>query len=874
MPHIYDSEQQRAIDASGGFYLVLAPPGCGKTDILSERVATAVQHGMKPEDMLCLTFTNRASRGMRQRVQQKTDEDVHGRLFVGNVHRYCSTFLFGNALIPEDTGILDDDELTEALTILSPSFFVNRYGVPDRQKVTLTANICCYISQRELGHDDAAMALPRDTYEKFYQTAARAGMDATRVEPVHEFVKYALALRDYKRQRQLMDFNDLLVMAYDFLLRDTGNSFHRYRWVQVDEVQDLNALQMAIVDQLTDTTAADCTAMYLGDEQQAIFSFTGAKLSSLDKLKDRCRGHVMTLGRNYRSPKYLLDIFNTYASHELHVSPELLPQCTGTDAHDRLDLILTGNNTVEEERRRLPRMTDYYSGLDADSRTVVLVPTNAAADSVSEVLLRHGTPHFKVSGTDFFKTRGYKTLSSLLCVAANGFNTQAWTRLLQGINALPTGQAVRRFTERLKELMMTPQDLLDKDRTTYTARFDHAYRHREFVFFDTETTGLDVLNDDIVQIAAFKVRDGERVAGSDFNIMMHTDKPLPAIVGGAVNPLIRAYAESRHHTREEGLRMFIDYIGSAALLGHNAGFDYSILRNNARRTLGIVPEYDVFDSLHLIRCVRPGLKMYKLGFLVRELGLEGRNSHLADEDIAATKALVDYCCGQYRPLLDAQADFIRQVRVQNVVKRMQPLLPLLRHATAAMDRPADGTRPALADELDYLRGQMEQQGIIAPLGAKFEAFMRFVRSEWTADEGSGTTLRGQVMAHANELMSGISEGDLVGSAGLVGERVFIMTVYKAKGLEFDNVIILEANDGTYPFFTVNNVLEAPWRHTEAEIEAARQERFEDARRFYVALSRARRRLCISYSLQNSRGIRTRLTPFIDSIRHFFHTGGQ
>ena len=130
------------------------------------------------------------------------------------------------------------------------------------------------------------------------------------------------------------------------------------------------------------------------------------------------------------------------------------------------------------------------------------------------------------------------------------------------------------------------------------------------------------------------------------------------------------------------------------------------------------------------------------------------------------------------------------------------------------------------------------------------------------------------MAHANELMSGISEGDLVGSAGLVGERVFIMTVYKAKGLEFDNVIILEANDGTYPFFTVNNVLEAPWRHTEAEIEAARQERFEDARRFYVALSRARRRLCISYSIQNSRGIRTRLTPFIDSIRHFFHTGSQ
>ncbi len=872
MPHVYDSEQQQAIEANGGFYLVLAPPGCGKTDILSERVATAVQHGMKPEDMLCLTFTNRASRGMRQRVQQKTDEDVHDRLFVGNVHHFCSSFLFSNALISEGSGILDDDELTEVLTALSPSFFVNRYGVPDKQKVTLTANICCYISQRELGHDDTALALPRDTFEKFYRTAANAGMNATRVEPVHEFVKYALALRDYKRQRQLLDFNDLLVLTYDFLQRDTGHNFHRYKWIQVDEVQDLNALQMAIIDQLTDTSAADCTVMYLGDEQQAIFSFTGAKLSELDKLKDRCRGHVMTLGRNYRSPKYLLDIFNTYAEHELHVSPELLPQCNSNDAHDKLDLILTGNNTVEDERRRLPRMTDYYSSLDANSRTVVLVPTNAAADSVSDILLRHGTPHFKVSGTDFFKTRGYKTLSSLLCVAANRFNTQAWTRLLQGINALPTGQAVRKFTEQLKELMMTPQDLLDENGTTYLAHFDHAYRQREFVFFDTETTGLDVLNDDIVQIAAFKVKDGERVAGSDFNIIMHTDRPLPDTVGGVTNPLIRAYAESHHYTREEGLRMFVDYIGSSALLGHNVGFDYSILRNNAQRTLGITPEYEVFDSLHLIHCVCPGLRMYKLGFLVHELGLEGRNSHLADEDIAATKALVDYCCEQYRPLLNAQADFINQLRVQNIVKRMQPLRPLLQHLADSMDSPTDSTHIALADELDYLRGQMEEQGIIAPLGAKFDAFMRFVRSEWTADADGDTTLREQIMAHSNELMSSISEGDLVSSTGLVDERVFIMTVYKAKGLEFDNVIILEANDGTYPFFTVNNVLEAPWRHTKAEIEAARQERFEDARRFYVALSRARRRLCISYSMQNSRGIRTRLTPFIDSICHFFHTG--
>lgn len=95
-PHAWtpDASQQQVIAAHGGHHLVLAPPGCGKTQILTERLRQAHAAGVAFADMLCLTFTNRAARGMSERISQHiADADVR-ELFVGNVHRYCSRFLF------------------------------------------------------------------------------------------------------------------------------------------------------------------------------------------------------------------------------------------------------------------------------------------------------------------------------------------------------------------------------------------------------------------------------------------------------------------------------------------------------------------------------------------------------------------------------------------------------------------------------------------------------------------------------------------------------------------------------------------------------------------------------------------------------------
>lgn len=114
-----DGFQKEVIALDSGYHLVLASPGCGKTDILAERVVRALSCGVSPDDMLCLTFTNRAARGMRSRILERLQTSGEMNLFVGNVHRFCSHYLFDNHVVARDTTVIDEQE---SLSIMASIF--------------------------------------------------------------------------------------------------------------------------------------------------------------------------------------------------------------------------------------------------------------------------------------------------------------------------------------------------------------------------------------------------------------------------------------------------------------------------------------------------------------------------------------------------------------------------------------------------------------------------------------------------------------------------------------------------------------------------------------------------------------------------------
>jgi len=890
-----DHCQQEVIEARGGMHLVLAPPGCGKTQILARRISQAHAAGVQFADMLCLTFTNRAARGMVERIATTVADEGVADVYVGNVHRFCSKFLYANALIEAESSVIDDDD---AVSILA------RYMQQDEMSVMANynlrrnyaeifhfSNLMHQIRHRHPkdlrvhpecfnGNDVAAVrAICRvrkvevtpeavldiydhaDTYRDMTRSDTIDYGNRAMIEKLLQKMQLARQYADYKHANRLYDFNDLLMLAYDALSDDPQQEkFKRYSWIQVDEVQDLNPLQMAIVDLLT-AREAD-TVMFLGDEQQAIFSFMGAKMSTLDALKNREACVLHHLGVNHRSPAYLLEVFNRYAEHVLCIDPAMLPQPDGNGLEERTgnELAILQSSTKDEEVCNVAMKAAQLNSADSRATTAIIVNSNSDADVISRELDAANLAHFKISGSDMFSLPETKLLLAHLGVLNNDFNFLAWARILAGVKVFASNAVARNFVRKLFDLAILPSDLLRSDGQTTLGEFVEAYENDTIVVFDTETTGLDVLEDDIVQIAAVKMSRGKVVPGSAYTVYIETDKDIPAMLGDVVNPIIE---ERRHHRlvpHAEALNGFINYARGCVLLAHNADYDYNILDNNLKRycadsTLhSSHPRY--IDSLRLARLLHPELRQHKLKFMLEAFGLEGTNSHLADDDVDATCHLVNHCYAQAAQRIEEQRKFLADSRVAAYADKFRanyaPLYASARVRIYDLVEQHEGSLVASEMMLfhDYLTGERYIQPI-----AKLHYAVAYISSE-IVDSARERSLAAQLAAHLMEI-STLKEADMCGS-NILSERIFVTTIHKAKGLEFDNVIVFDVADGRIPNY---------YNEGNARLMA------EDARKLYVAMTRARRRLyiaCCNVAVgYMGRVYKARLSRFLNPVLNLF-----
>ena len=886
-----DKYQVPVVEASQGYHLVLASPGCGKTHILAERIRYARERGVKYEDMLCLTFTNRAAREMTNRIQKVVGGDF-SELMVGNVHRFCSKFLFEQGRIPADSAIIDDEEAVSIIadyrnedeegvtrdfnrykgyqTIIFFQHFIYQmehqhpwkyylhpesFTDDDREAVK---HIC---ASQKIEYDEQAVVNIYHHAQEYMDEANAPGLDgktADRIRVLLWKMYYANCYARYKEENHLFDFEDLLLYTYDIYNSDP--TCKRYPWIQVDEVQDLNGMQLAIIDLLT--AEDNPMVMYLGDEQQAIFSFMGAKVETLTLLKMRCKGNIHHLQRNHRSPKYLLDVFNDYAEKQLKIDRELLPLSDNDTKATSGDLRIIHSSTIEAEHKDITTEALSLYEQNKEERTAVIVSANSDADRISEAMTEAGLTHFKVSGRDLFDTPDVKLLLAHLSVLSNEHNSIAWTRIMKGVRAFPSHALARRFNWKLKQLALSPSDFLLYSESCYTAEFLRAYNEEEIVVFDTETTGLNVFQDDIIEIAAIRIKGGE-VVGEPLDLYIETDKPILPMLGDKENPMYAIYHE-KMSTGEllspfDALRRFLAYVGSSPILGHNANYDYNIVDNNLQRYCNdTMQAHDIrcFDSLKLIRLLAPSLHSYKLESLLETFQLAGVNSHQAIDDVKATVSLVRLCAEKAREKQVQQEAFIHHPKVEpfaNVLRSNYG--ERYREAVNRLYKLSTDHEPALVSELSTAYNAFRSDGLINDI-PRLDYILRYLWIDMLTDETVANALAPQLSQYVMDINT-LKEADFCNSKSIL-ERIYVTTVHKAKGLEFDNVIIFDAADGRYP----------------NAYNKTKQQDEEDARKFYVAMSRAKRRLFIAYALQmvdrHGRVFNRELTPLMDSIQKYFN----
>ncbi len=892
-----DPTQQRIIDLQQGRHLVLAPPGCGKTQILSERIHRAHSLGVDYADMLCLTFTNRAARGMRDRIALSLDDDDAAQVFVGNVHRFCARFLFENRLVAQECSVIDDDTVVSILAAylqedeqevmknknrrgryneimyFSHLMYEIRQGIARELRLhpeCATADdmaawrAICQLQQREF---TAEAMLDIYDHTDFYldmingddiDFALRGSAKSTLMK-----MRYAHAYEAYKRQNHLLDFEDLLQQTYVALRGDSG--MKRYKWIQVDEVQDLNFMQLAIVDLLSTCGTAregtdGGTILYLGDEQQAIFSFMGAKLQTLNWLKHHCSGHIYHLGVNHRSPRYMVDMLNAFAAQQLHSDPSLLPQPQSDEQAPHDALQIRGSKDIHAEYEDVARLVGELAKGSTDETTAVIVNSNVDADRMSSTLLQQGISHFKVSGEDIFASPAVKLILAHLSVLANERNFLAWSRLFEGLGVCNGAASARRLAHQLEVRGIAPTDAIVYDGSTYLQEFVRAYEDRDIVVFDTETTGLDVFHDDVIQIAAERLRKGKRVA--KLSVHITTERAIPTMLGDTPNPIIAERERQALVSPQQALRQFLAFAEGGVLLAHNAEFDYPIMRFYMQRHLpderwqARFPSY--FDSLKIIRLLRPDLKTFKLKHLLDELGLQGENSHLADDDVFATVSLTNYCYAQSKPILARQAEMMSRPGVREQLDRLRRRYGEVyaegrRQLYLYPQGEADTENPALVREMQRFYAVAKENKWLGEQPRMHYVYRFLARDIIRA--GKEPALVEQLQHHIMELNT-FKEADLCGMSTM-DERVFVSTIHKAKGLEFDNVIVFDVIEGRLPNF-----------YNEGNSKGLA----EDARKLYVAMSRAKRRLIITHSEMRTTPYAVRplrLSRFMDSISHFF-----
>lgn len=454
-----NSEQQKAVITTDGPLVILAGAGSGKTRVLIHKVLYLMQEKhVKGEEILMVTFTNKAAAEMKERIDvalRKTSEQYLIPI-VGTFHSLCARILrrYGKHVGLSYAFRIYDSE--DQLEVVKQAFEILDYSPKDVKPRSVLHTISD--AKNQMVDPETYLSIARGNFQK---SVAQV---------------YAVYQRLLKEQ-DAVDFDDLMLKVIELFKNNPHVlSFYQdqFKYILVDEYQDTNPAQYLLTKLLSGKHRNICI---VGDFSQSIYSFRGADYRNLERFKtDYPEAQKLSLSQNYRSTQPILDAAFAVISH--NTSHPVLSLWTDKKIGEALELYLADNEHNEAEfiieKVLMRKRSDPSFSL---SDVAVLYRTNAQSRALEETFLHHSMPYVLVGGTRFYARKEIKDAISFLSYLANQKDKVALKRIEKlGKKRLSLFMTYLEHFLSVEKMEDEPTiDILDEvlDKTTYLAMYDN-----------------------------------------------------------------------------------------------------------------------------------------------------------------------------------------------------------------------------------------------------------------------------------------------------------------------------------------------------------------------------------------------------------------
>ncbi len=409
-----NESQRLAVEYCDGPSLVIAGAGSGKTRVLTYKIAWLLEQGMKPWNILALTFTNKAAREMKERIGRLVGQERASRLYMGTFHSIFSHILRVEAEHLGYNGNFTIYDETDSRSLLKA--VIKEMGLDEKAYKPATVH-----NRISMAKNHLIMAHEYGQRRELVERDINTKMPA--ISQI--FLNY----QNHCKQANAMDFDDLLTLTYTLFQEheDIRRKYaERFQFVLVDEYQDTNSVQQRIVLQLTKDHQHVCV---VGDDAQSIYGFRGANIDNILDFQQMFQGtKLFKLEQNYRSTQRIVQAANSLIKkNERQIPKDVYSR---NDEGERVILKEAYSDREEasivcNEIKRLMRKenTDYND-------FAILYRTNAQSRAFEDEMLKQGISYRVYGGLSFYQRKEIKDIIAYFRMVVNPNDEEAFKRIV------------------------------------------------------------------------------------------------------------------------------------------------------------------------------------------------------------------------------------------------------------------------------------------------------------------------------------------------------------------------------------------------------------------------------------------------------------